>query len=144
MRFLKLIILMLLLTTMEKSSIVSEKHPINIIEEKCLMDIIYSEAANQPFHGKVAVAYVVFNRKLSDKFPDTFCEVVMQPNQFTLKKYNNKNEKLYLEAELAAKSFYLLPDPTKKAIYFHNPKIGRDWKKGRRDSVLIKEHLFYK
>lgn len=40
--------------------------------------LVYHEARGEPFEGQVAVVEVVFNRMLSDRFPDTVEEVVFQ------------------------------------------------------------------
>lgn len=45
--------------------------------------LIYCEAGNQPYKGKVAVGSVVMNRIASPRFPNTFEGVVYQRGQFT-------------------------------------------------------------
>lgn len=45
--------------------------------------LIYCEAGNQPYKGKVAVGSVVMNRISSPRFPNTFEGVVYQRGQFT-------------------------------------------------------------
>ena len=40
--------------------------------------LVYHEARGEPFEGQVAVVEVVFNRMISDRFPDTVEEVVFQ------------------------------------------------------------------
>lgn len=113
-------------------------------EEHCLAEIIYSEAGNQSFEGKVAVAYIVFNRKLDNRFPKDCCSVISQPRQFTKIIYKRKNKRAHVESILAAKSFYLVEDPTKKGLYFHEVKKGRDWKRKKYHSIKIQNHLFYR
>lgn len=114
------------------------------LEEKCVREIVYSEAGNQPFEGKLAVAYIIHNRKFDNRFPFSACSIIHQPKQFTKKRYNKKHKKNYLEADLVAKSYFLVEDPTKRGLYFHNWKIGRDWKRNKKGVVKIKDHLFYK
>lgn len=48
-----------------------------------LANIIYCEAGNQPYEGKVAVGAVVINRLLSSVFPNTISGVIYQKNQFS-------------------------------------------------------------
>lgn len=48
-----------------------------------LARLVYLEARGEPYEGQVAVAEVVLNRVLSDRFPDTVEEVVYQTGQFT-------------------------------------------------------------
>jgi len=59
---------------------VSRYEEIEITEEDTylLACLVYHEARGEPFEGQVAVVEVVFNRCLSDAFPDTIEEVVFQ------------------------------------------------------------------
>lgn len=50
---------------------------------RLLATIIYCEAGNQPYDGKVAVGSVVMNRIASRRFPDTVESVLYQRGQFT-------------------------------------------------------------
>ncbi len=51
-------------------------------DETLLSAIIYLEAGNQPYYGKLAVGLVVTNRKRSPLFPSTIREVLYQSQQF--------------------------------------------------------------
>lgn len=48
-----------------------------------LANLIYCEAGNQPYEGKLAVGAVVMNRVLSSVFPDTIVGVIYQRRQFS-------------------------------------------------------------
>lgn len=48
-----------------------------------LAALIYCEAGNQPYDGKVAVGAVVMNRVSSGRFPNTIEKVIYQRGQFT-------------------------------------------------------------
>lgn len=52
-------------------------------ETKLLAALIFCEAGNQPYEGKVAVGAVVMNRMKSSVYPDTMREVIYQRGQFT-------------------------------------------------------------
>lgn len=52
-------------------------------ELKLMSCIIYCEANNQPYAGKLAVGIVVMNRKESSSFPNTVKDVIYSPYQFT-------------------------------------------------------------
>lgn len=45
--------------------------------------IIFCEAGNQPYSGKVAVGAVIMNRVESGRFPNTIQGVIYQRGQFT-------------------------------------------------------------
>lgn len=51
--------------------------------EKLLAALIFCEAGNQPYDGKVAVGAVVLNRVASGRFPNSIREVIYQRGQFT-------------------------------------------------------------
>jgi spore germination cell wall hydrolase CwlJ-like protein len=147
MKFLKNLIILFVLfgnsffvSTKTQPSIVPVQQKSNI---ECLTKIVYFEAGNQSLIGKIAVAYVVHNRTISKKFPNDYCSVIFQKNQFSNINKNIRYMKNYLESECVAKSFILLPDPTKGALYFHNKHIGKDWVKNRKRGIVIEDHLFY-
>lgn len=52
-------------------------------ELRYMATIIYCEAGNQSYAGKLAVGIVVKNRMESKRFPNTIKEVLYQRNQFT-------------------------------------------------------------
>ena len=52
-------------------------------EKELLASLIFCEAGNQPYEGKVAVGAVVMNRIKSSSYPDTMEEVIYQSGQFS-------------------------------------------------------------
>lgn len=66
--------------TPEPEEPVSKYEAVELTEEDTytLACLVYHEARGEPFEGQVAVVEVVFNRCLSDEFPDTVEEVVFQ------------------------------------------------------------------
>lgn len=51
--------------------------------EKMMAALIYCEAGNQPYKGKVGVGAVVMNRVASKRFPNNIRSVIYQKGQFT-------------------------------------------------------------
>jgi len=49
----------------------------------CLATAVYFEARGESLEGQLAVADVVLNRTASEQYPDTWCDVVKQPWQFS-------------------------------------------------------------
>lgn len=64
----------------EPEETASKYEEVELTEENTyiLACLVYHEARGEPFEGQVAVVEVVFNRCLSDEFPDTVEEVVFQ------------------------------------------------------------------
>lgn len=62
---------------------VGYEKPIDHAQAKCLATAIYFESRSEPVSGMAAVAMTVLNRVNSNRYPDTVCEVVYQPYQFS-------------------------------------------------------------
>lgn len=48
----------------------------NTVEDEldCLAEAVYFEARSEPFVAQIAVGNVIYNRVMSNKFPNTFVE----------------------------------------------------------------------
>jgi spore germination cell wall hydrolase CwlJ-like protein len=66
-------------------------NPVPDSELKCMSHAIYHEAGNQSLQGKVAVAHVIKNRVKHSRFPNSVCDVVKQPSQFSYLNTGNRN-----------------------------------------------------
>lgn len=88
----------------------------------CLSHAVYHEAGAEPIEGQIAVAHVVLNRVRDSRYPDSVCEVVYQPYQFTgLYRQNFKfgwYQESAVEAALMAYTG-LVEDPTGGAINYY-------------------------
>jgi len=59
----------------------------------CLHEMLYFEARNTSIKEKIAILEVALNRYRSNKYPDSICEVVNQPWQFSYKNHlENKSQ----------------------------------------------------
>ncbi len=52
-------------------------------DAQMLMKIAFSEGGNQGVQGQLMIMQTVWNRVLSDQFPDSIKEVIEQPSQFS-------------------------------------------------------------
>lgn len=114
------------------------KDPPSEDDIRLLAALVYLEAGNQSYKGKVAVASVVINRVESDRFPDTLKEVIYQSGQFdpvvygTLDTLYNSKKKIQSESTKAAKE--VLNEGSKlEGYYFFNIWWG---------SLKIGDHYF--
>lgn len=105
---------------------------------------IYGEARGEPYTGQVAVAAVIVNRVLSNKFPNTFAEVIYQGGQFNAVSDGQINLIPDQKAYRAARDALNGSDPTNGALYFYNPKTATrtSFFRGRRVITEIGDHLF--
>ena len=62
----------------------TKRDPITVSEDEVylLATIIYTEAGNQKYEGKLAVANVILNRLISGRYGDTIADVVYAKGQF--------------------------------------------------------------
>jgi len=141
----KTILLFIAIVNTNFPNIELDKH-----ETKCIATAIYHEARGEPILGQVAVAYVIRNRRYSERYPNSFCGVVYQPYQFTdIKKarpdYNSKAWKV--ASEIAAYSqIGLIDDQTEGATMYYNPaKASPRWNFSKLSLVgTLNNHTFFK
>ncbi len=110
-----------------------------------LSKLVSSEARGESYEGQVAVAAVVINRVLDDRFPNNIKDVIYQKNAFSVV----NNGEIYKDptdsAYKAAREALYGKDPTSGAIYFWNPKISTcSWIKTLDPYKRIGNHVFAK
>jgi spore germination cell wall hydrolase CwlJ-like protein len=123
-----------------------------------LIRTIAFEASGEPAMAKIAVAYVVLNRKKSGRWGDNIKAVVTHPGQFepwatrrTEIEGLSPDDPRYKSAALIADAVLSgqTPDPTAGATHFLNPTIVRErrggalpsWAQG--EGLPIGNHTFY-
>lgn len=127
----------------------------------CIAMAVYFEARSEPIAGQLAVAQVVINRTMSDRFPDTPCEVVTQGAvnkagqpirnrcQFSFwcdgKKEAIHNHEAWRTAEeVASAALAATLDITEGATFYHTPDVSPSWRHGKIKTVQLGHHIFYK
>src|SRR5262245_60788749 len=130
----------------------------HIDERDYLIRTIAFEASDETEVGKVAVAYVVLNRKKSGRWGDNIQAVVTHPGQFEPWMTRRRdietlsvNDPRYQSAAMIADAVLRgqRPDPTAGATHFLNPTIVRERRGGSLPSwalgegQLIGRHIFY-
>lgn len=135
------------------SQLYNTNRPINISKKQldCLSKNIYWEAMREPLIGQISVAHVTYNRVLSRKWGDTFCDVIFEPKQFSwtnnenLRKAEPKNKKQWKRAKHSAMLFAkgvrvttLFDSEFYYAKYIKPPK----WSKKMKREANIGQHIF--
>jgi len=115
----------------------------------CLAQNIYHEARGEPIQGQTAVAMVTMNRVYSGRYPNTVCDVVYQPYQFswTSSRPNITELKTWRKTlELAAKvyvNYFRLKDHTKGALFYYaQNQVDPDWAREKEVTRRIGHHTF--
>lgn len=100
-----------------------------------LAQLVCGEARGEPYEGKVAVAAVILNRTLDDRFPDSVAGVVYEPLAFESvdngEIYRGTDEECYTAAEEALAGmdpshgsvFFFAPEKTSNAFIWSRPQV---------------------
>ncbi len=109
----------------------------DIDTEKLMAAIIFCEAGNQPYDGKVAVGAVIMNRVESGRYPNTIKEVIYQRGQFT-PAMTGKLARVLASGRIPASCYEAARDalagesPVGNALYFNT----------RRGNFKLGDHYF--
>lgn len=127
----------------EKSEQVDTELPNKVLD--IFARLVLSEAGNEPYEGKVAVAAVVLNRVGHQDFPDSITEVIFQKSQFAGVNSPLFNKKPTKDCIKAVKDAINGKDPTNGALYFLNKnEASPSWASEYRFMIRIGDHWFYK
>lgn len=129
------------------------------LEIACGAFLIYGEARNQSLVGKRAVMEVGLNRRDNKYYPDTLCEVVFQPKQFsfanagdpnrpkTFAAFLKGNDEHTASARIIAYHAYYRPASERivHGLHYHTNAVKPAWigsmpKTGRTN---IDDHIFH-
>lgn len=143
-------------------------------EFECLVQNIYFESGVESDAGKIAVGMVTLNRVMSDKYPDTICEVVKQgPISKWWKEEHGKEvplrnkcqfswycdgksdipyygEAWYTSQDIAYELYNnfvndkITLDITEGSLYYHADYVNPHWAKHMHKVVQIGAHIFYR
>lgn len=111
----------------------------------CLARNIYHEARGEPFVGMIAVGEVTLNRVADPRYPDTVCDVVYQPHQFswTTHDFRPVYGPSYLQAFGIASDLLRYHTPSLD-LYFHTIDVQPSWASKRTRTRRIGRHIFYR
>ena len=118
-----------------------------IITLTCMAVAIYFEARGEPIDGQMLVAETIINRVEDERWPDTVCEVVKQPDQFSFysdgKSDTPRNAEAYATAlEVAAVA--LSGDHLwSGALYYHTLDVRPVWRHALQPIGVVGDHIFY-
>ena len=118
----------------------------------CLALNVYFEARSESQMAQFAVAEITLNRVASPSFPDTICEVVWQPKQFSWthdgKSDKPHNPEAWANAKWVATTILdysmgiQIVGP--EALYYHATYVNPYWSQGFTEVAQVGAHVFYK
>ena len=124
-------------------------------ELKLLACLVHTEAGNQSYEGRLAVANIVLNRMKSSKYPNTMKEVIYQPGQFSVVRsgslakqlekydsYSTDSQKLTIKAAQDALDG---ANNVGNRLYFHQYKlaVSKGYHTSKKNAVKIEDQLFW-
>lgn len=110
-----------------------------------LAHLIHGEARGEPYLGQVAVAAVVLNRTVDDRFPKTIAGVIYQPGAFDAVYDGQIDLEPDSNSINAARDALNGWDPTYGCIYYYNPATATSsWIWSRPIMLRIGKHNFAK
>ena len=138
-----------------------EDYGLNSLDGKALLACcIWGEARGESLEGQVAVANVIRNRVLEQKwYGKSFKQVLLKPWQFSCFNIDDPNRHKMLEAwhdrennpemkQARWIAWAVIDNQIKDNIYgcnhYHSTSIKPDWAKGKTPVRIIDNHVFYK
>lgn len=139
-------------------------------QQKCIADNIYWEARNQTVKGMIGVALVTRNRVADSRFPNSYCDVVLEgPTRPTWRDPNVRipvkhrcqfswycdgkpdiipdyDRDLYTVALAIAFRVYhgSFDDFTNGATHYHATYVTPAWAKTKTRTIKVGRHIFYR
>jgi spore germination cell wall hydrolase CwlJ-like protein len=117
----------------------------------CLAKNIYHEARGENLVGKYAIAQVTLNRMHHISYPDTLCEVVMDPFQFSWAndrkiRWTRPKGDLWNESIEIAEDVIFRGKRVKgleNALFYHADYVRPRWKNPQAKIAQVGTHIFY-
>lgn len=144
------------ISIVESKEIIVDCDSVRNDEKICLACNIYHEARNQSKLGQYMVGKVTLNRKESNLFPNTICEVVWQKNSRGSAQFSWTsdgaldyvlNEGSWDSAMNIAVSLFSEELNTRyfdDIYWFHAVYVNPYWSKEKKFVMKVGDHLFYK
>jgi spore germination cell wall hydrolase CwlJ-like protein len=108
---------------------------------------IYFEARGESIDGQMMVAETIINRMADDRWPDTACEVVQQPRQFSFysdgRSDRPRNMEAYTKAVLVAQEAMMGGHMNTGALYYHTADVRPVWRHDLQVIGRVGNHIFY-
>ena len=117
----------------------------------CLAKNIYHEASVESRLGQYAVAQVTLNRVRSNQYPNTVCDVVMDPWQFSWAnkksiRWTHPRGPLWENSKKIAENVILRGKRVmglENALFYHADYVRPRWRKVDAKIAKIDRHIFY-
>lgn len=128
-------------------------------EVQCIKSALFHEARSEPEEGIRAVMSVIYNRKNSKHYPDTFCAVILQDKQFSafnqdkslatkpLKPIRELDKEAYRKVSSVAQEAVqgaFRPILEEDVLHYAHVRIKNKWTRKFTRVIVLGNHSFYK
>lgn len=128
-------------------------------ELRCLVNTLYAEARSEPEEGIRAVMSVIYNRKKTKGYPNTFCGVILQDKQFSafnsdkslatkpLKPIRELDKEAYRKVSSVAQEAVqgaFKPVLDKDVLHYAHFRVKNYWTSRMKVVIVHGRHVFYK
>ncbi len=121
---------------------------------ECLAVAVFFEARDQPIEGQFAVAEVVMNRVVDNRWPNTICGVVFDDKQFSfthdgksdrIDAYTDNTEdwRAAVTAREVAYQVFIEGYTEMTSTHYHTLSVRPSWAKHYKQDGRIGDHVFY-
>jgi spore germination cell wall hydrolase CwlJ-like protein len=142
-------LLMVALATQSQQQVKAEH--LEHVERFCLTQALYYEARGEGVKGQLAVADVILQRQRSKYHPDTICDVVYEPYQFSFVSDGSMLREIDVESwnkadELSGRILRgeVKTSLTGRALFYHAKSVQPDWASEMVKTAEIGNHIFYR
>ena len=147
---------LLLAKAKEENARRSSMRRAELTETECLATAMYHEARGEGDKGMKAVAFVIYNRVKSSLFPKSYCQVILQPAQFSftsdrnpdnIKDWDTYAKVLAMAVDLVQNDgFQRIASPVGSALFFNSFRSRNGWAyaKARKFVATIGNHHFFR
>ena len=111
----------------------------------CMTIAIYFEARSETFYGQLQVANVIQNRVDSKRYPNNYCDVILQPKQFSFLKegLSITDYKSFVTAATAARYYTKHKPKYNNACHYATIDTNNSWTLEYDMVYATKGHSFY-
>ena len=113
----------------------------------CMAVAVYFEARGEPIDGQMMVAETILNRVADERWPDTVCEVVKQPRQFSFYsdgKSDTPRDQVAYELALELAAVAMNGEHLHSGVlYYHTVDVHPVWRHSLAVTGRVGRHIFY-
>jgi spore germination cell wall hydrolase CwlJ-like protein len=141
-----------------EATILIQEDTYTLEQKECVIEALYHEVRGENKEAIIAVASVIKNRVESKRYPNSYCEVIQQPKQFSYRNHlpvgvvkkiqtnGYQDEKKLDEIRVLADKFiYAKIQPTlpSNVLHYARHDVSNYWTRKKQVVAQAGKHVFY-